>query len=140
MPQQPSGPHAGPSAVWSPTTVTGWRSRQALRSVCQDDVDGLPATSGPCSRCPRSGSTAARRSARSPHRSSGRPARRRRSFGNPILCAWAADDHVFPLDHARRYAHELGADLRTIDDSYTYTAEDQSEHTAQVLADWLDKP
>lgn len=64
----------------------------------------------------------------------------RRSFGEPVLCAWAADDHVFPLDHARRYAYELGADLRTIDDSCTYTAEDQPEHTAQVLADWLDKP
>jgi len=34
---------------------------------------------------------------------------------------------------------ELGADLRTIDDSYTYTAEDPPERTAQVLADWLDK-
>jgi pimeloyl-ACP methyl ester carboxylesterase len=48
-----------------------------------------------------------------------------RSFDGPMLCAWAAEDHVFPLDRARNYASLLGADLRTIEASYTYTAEDQ---------------
>jgi pimeloyl-ACP methyl ester carboxylesterase len=60
-----------------------------------------------------------------------------RSFDRPVLCAWAADDHVFPLDRARNYASLLGADLRTIEDSYAYTAEDQPARTAKVLRDWL---
>lgn len=54
-----------------------------------------------------------------------------------IVLAWGADDHVFPLAHARRYADALGAPLVTIADSYTYTAEDQPERTAQVLLDHL---
>jgi pimeloyl-ACP methyl ester carboxylesterase len=55
----------------------------------------------------------------------------------PTLFLWAAEDHVFPLTHARRYAAHLGAPLRTITDSYTYTAEDQPEQTAALLDAWL---
>ena len=55
----------------------------------------------------------------------------------PVLCAWAADDRVFPLAHAQRYARALGAELHTIADSYTYTAEDQPRRTAEVLRDWI---
>jgi pimeloyl-ACP methyl ester carboxylesterase len=61
----------------------------------------------------------------------------RRSFDRPVLCAWAADDRVFPLDHALRYARDLGAELRTIADSYTYTAEDQPQRTAELLSEWV---
>jgi pimeloyl-ACP methyl ester carboxylesterase len=64
-------------------------------------------------------------------------AERLRSFGGPVLFAWAAEDRVFPLDHAERYAAALGAELRTIADSYTYTAEDQPELTAATLEEWL---
>ncbi|SFB43497.1 Pimeloyl-ACP methyl ester carboxylesterase [Amycolatopsis marina] len=60
-----------------------------------------------------------------------------RRFTKPVLCAWAAEDRVFPLDHGLRYAGKLGTELRTIADSYTYTAEDQPERTAEVLRDWL---
>jgi pimeloyl-ACP methyl ester carboxylesterase len=56
-----------------------------------------------------------------------------RSFDKPVLLAWAAEDRVFPLAHAERYATALGADLRTIADAYTYTAEDQPERTAELL-------
>ncbi|WP_219415650.1 alpha/beta fold hydrolase [Pseudonocardia nigra] len=63
--------------------------------------------------------------------------RLRHSFSRPVLCAWAADDRVFPVTHAQRYARSLGADLRTIADSYTYTAEDQPRHTAEVLSGWI---
>ncbi len=55
----------------------------------------------------------------------------------PVLLAWAAEDHVFPLTHARRFAATLNAPLETIADSYTYTAEDQPEQTASVLRDWI---
>jgi pimeloyl-ACP methyl ester carboxylesterase len=53
-----------------------------------------------------------------------------------VLLAWAAEDRVFPLDHAERYAAALDAELRTIADAYTYTAEDQPERTAELLAAW----
>jgi pimeloyl-ACP methyl ester carboxylesterase len=58
----------------------------------------------------------------------------------PILLAWAAEDRVFPLDHARRYAQALDAELRTIGDSYTYLSEDQPERLADVLLSWLRPP
>jgi pimeloyl-ACP methyl ester carboxylesterase len=57
-------------------------------------------------------------------------------FDRPVLLAWAAEDRVFPLAHAERYARALGADLRTIPDSYTYLTEDQPELTAALLRDW----
>jgi pimeloyl-ACP methyl ester carboxylesterase len=60
-----------------------------------------------------------------------------KDFDKPVLMLWATDDHVFPLDHAERYARSLRADLRTVADSYTYTAEDQPERTADILREWL---
>lgn len=57
--------------------------------------------------------------------------------GLPVLLAWASEDHVFPLSHAERYAERLDADLHTIADSYTYTAEDQPARTAEVIGAWL---
>lgn len=59
-----------------------------------------------------------------------------RHFRQPVLLAWAAEDHVFPLAHARRYAAALNAELRTIDDSYTYLSEDQPARLAEVLNCW----
>jgi pimeloyl-ACP methyl ester carboxylesterase len=64
-------------------------------------------------------------------------AERLRRFGKPVLLAWAAEDRVFPLDNAERYATALGAELRTIADAYTYTAEDQPERTARTIGEWL---
>lgn len=54
-----------------------------------------------------------------------------------MLLAWAAEDRVFPLGNAERYAAALGAELLTITDAYTYTAEDQPERTAELLDGWL---
>ena len=54
-----------------------------------------------------------------------------------ILLAWSAEDKVFPLERARRYAEALDAPLVTIPDSYTYTAEDQPEHLERTLLDHL---
>lgn len=58
-------------------------------------------------------------------------------FAKPVLLAWAADDRVFPLANARRFADRLGAPLETIAGSYTYTAEDQPDRTATVLREWI---
>jgi pimeloyl-ACP methyl ester carboxylesterase len=61
-----------------------------------------------------------------------------KSFGKPINLLWAADDRVFPLPAAQRYADLLNATLDTVSGSYTYTAEDQPEQTAKLLTTLLD--
>lgn len=58
-------------------------------------------------------------------------------FRKPIHFVWAAEDRVFPLAHATRYARELGADLHTVADSYTYLTEDQPEAVAELVAGCL---
>jgi len=56
-----------------------------------------------------------------------------RTFTKPIDLLWAADDRVFPVADAQRYADHLGAPLHTVPDAYTYVSEDQPDHTAKVL-------
>ncbi|PRX44999.1 pimeloyl-ACP methyl ester carboxylesterase [Prauserella shujinwangii] len=51
----------------------------------------------------------------------------------PVRMIWAAEDRVFPLDHAERYARDLGAKLDTIEDSYTYVTEDQPDAAAELI-------
>ncbi|GAB3474851.1 alpha/beta fold hydrolase [Amycolatopsis cihanbeyliensis] len=60
------------------------------------------------------------------------------SFPGPVLCLWAAEDRVFPPEHGKSYAERLGASSRTVDDSFTYTAEDQPERMAAALREWLE--
>lgn len=56
-------------------------------------------------------------------------------FDRPVLLAWAAEDRVFPLEHARRLA-ELFPDARIeeVPDSYTFVPEDQPERLARLVA------
>ena len=60
-----------------------------------------------------------------------------KSFGKPIDLLWAADDRVFPVAEAQRYADLLGATLHTVPDSYTYLTEDQPDLTAQLVTSLL---
>lgn len=56
-------------------------------------------------------------------------------FHRPVLLAWGPDDQVFPLEHAQRYAEQLeDARVELIEDSYSFTPEDQPEALAQALA------
>jgi pimeloyl-ACP methyl ester carboxylesterase len=55
-------------------------------------------------------------------------------FSKPVLFAWAREDPVFPFAHAQTYAGTLrNARLETIEDSYTYTAQDRPTRVAQLL-------
>lgn len=63
-----------------------------------------------------------------------------RDFTKPVRMIWAAEDHVFPLDHAERYARSLDAELHTIADSYTYVTEDQPEAAAKLIAACATEP
>lgn len=59
-------------------------------------------------------------------------------FLKPVLFAWAADDPVFPLAHARAYAGKF-ADARValIEDAFSFTAEDQPERLAGLIAAFI---
>ncbi len=56
-------------------------------------------------------------------------------FRKPVLMAWAAEDPVFPLAHAQAYAARLSnARVETVGDAYSFTAEDQPEKLADLIA------
>jgi pimeloyl-ACP methyl ester carboxylesterase len=53
----------------------------------------------------------------------------------PVLLAWSSEDPVFPIEHARRYAGELpSARLVELEDSYSFTPEDQPLALAEAIA------
>jgi pimeloyl-ACP methyl ester carboxylesterase len=57
------------------------------------------------------------------------------SFAGPVLLAWSAEDRVFPLAHAHRYAQALrDGRVVAIEDSYSFTPEDQPAALADAIA------
>ena len=56
-------------------------------------------------------------------------------FGKPALIAWAKEDRFFPTEHAEALAKDLGgARVEWIDDSYTFSSEDQPERLSELIA------
>jgi pimeloyl-ACP methyl ester carboxylesterase len=56
-------------------------------------------------------------------------------FERPVLLAWPTEDQVFPYEHAERYAAALPhARIEPIEDSYSFTPEDQPGRLAEILA------
>jgi len=56
----------------------------------------------------------------------------------PTLLVWSEEDPVFPLEHARRYAAALpDAELVEIEDSYSFTPEDQPAALAAAISSWV---
>jgi pimeloyl-ACP methyl ester carboxylesterase len=65
-------------------------------------------------------------------------AARLRSFGRPVLIAWAPEDRFFKLRYAERLAAEIpGARLERIDDALTFVPVDQPERTAELIAGFV---
>jgi pimeloyl-ACP methyl ester carboxylesterase len=65
-------------------------------------------------------------------------AERLRDFDRPALIAWAADDRFFPRSDAVRLAETIpGARLEWIEDSKTFSAEDQPERLAKLIAGFV---
>jgi pimeloyl-ACP methyl ester carboxylesterase len=64
-----------------------------------------------------------------------------RSYDRPVLIAWSRDDRFFPPAHAERLAGDIpGARLEWIEDSYTFSMEDQPERLAEVIAGFVREP
>jgi pimeloyl-ACP methyl ester carboxylesterase len=64
-------------------------------------------------------------------------ARRLSGFDKPVLLAWATDDKLFPLEHARRLAEILpDARVETIAGSRTFSMIDQPDRLAALVADF----
>jgi pimeloyl-ACP methyl ester carboxylesterase len=65
-------------------------------------------------------------------------AERLRSFGRPVLIAWAPEDRFFKLRYAERLAAEIpGARLERIDDALTFVPVDQPQRTAELIAGFV---
>jgi pimeloyl-ACP methyl ester carboxylesterase len=67
-----------------------------------------------------------------------RAAEKLRDFDRPLLCAWASDDRFMPVEHAHRLA-ALVPDGRVelIQDSYTFTPEDQPAALAKLIEEFI---
>ena len=59
-------------------------------------------------------------------------------FDRPALIAWSREDRFFPSRHAEELAGVLpAARLEWIDDSYTFSPEDQPERLAGLIGDFI---
>jgi pimeloyl-ACP methyl ester carboxylesterase len=62
-------------------------------------------------------------------------------FEKPVLIAWSRDDKFFPLEHAERLARSFpNARLEWIEDSRTFSPEDQPERLAELIREFADAP
>jgi pimeloyl-ACP methyl ester carboxylesterase len=56
-------------------------------------------------------------------------------FGKPALVAWSVEDKFFPPEHAEKLAEDLGgARVEWIEDSYTFSMEDQPERLSELIS------
>jgi pimeloyl-ACP methyl ester carboxylesterase len=63
------------------------------------------------------------------------------SFARPALVAWSHEDKFFPPGHAERLAKLLpNARLEWIEDSYTFSPEDQPTRLAELIAGFVREP
>jgi pimeloyl-ACP methyl ester carboxylesterase len=63
------------------------------------------------------------------------------SFDRPALIAWSREDKFFPTKYAERLAELLpDARLEWIEDSYTFSPEDQPERLAELIAGFVREP
>jgi pimeloyl-ACP methyl ester carboxylesterase len=68
-------------------------------------------------------------------------AKRFRDFERPVLIAWSRDDRFFPADHAERLARDFpNARLEWVEGARTFSAEDQPERLAELIADFVRVP
>ena len=63
------------------------------------------------------------------------------TFNRPALIAWSKEDKFFPTAHAEEIAASLpDARVELIEDSYTFSPEDQPERLAELIAGFVREP
>ena len=68
-------------------------------------------------------------------------AERLKSFDKPVLLAWAVEDKLFPIEHARRFAADVpDGTLVEIHDSYSFVPEDQPEPLIDAITSFVRRP
>ena len=68
-------------------------------------------------------------------------ARRFGEFDRPVMIAWSKDDKFFPLEHADRLAASFpDARVEWIEDSRTFSSEDQPERLASLIREFVAAP
>ena len=68
-------------------------------------------------------------------------AERLRRFDRPALIAWSEEDRLLPPEHAERLSAILPqARLEWVEDSYTFSPEDQPERLAELIAGFVREP
>jgi pimeloyl-ACP methyl ester carboxylesterase len=66
---------------------------------------------------------------------------RLKQFDKPALVAWSRDDRFFKPAHAEALTRDLpNARLEWIDDARTFSAEDQPERLAELIAGFVREP
>jgi pimeloyl-ACP methyl ester carboxylesterase len=66
---------------------------------------------------------------------------RLKEFDRPALIAWSREDKLFPQSDAERLAAALpNARIEWIEDAYTFSAEDQPERLAELIAGFAREP
>ena len=64
-----------------------------------------------------------------------------RSYDRPVLLAWSREDRFFPPSDGEKLERDIpGARLEWIDDSYTFSMEDQPERLAGLIAGFVREP
>ena len=64
-----------------------------------------------------------------------------KDFHRPALIAWSREDRFFKPEHAERLASELpNARLEWIEDARTFSAEDQPDRLAELIAGFVHEP
>jgi pimeloyl-ACP methyl ester carboxylesterase len=62
-------------------------------------------------------------------------------FERPVLIAWSRDDRFFPTEHAERLASDFpNARLEWVENARTFSAEDQPERLAELIAGFVREP
>ncbi|WP_071391285.1 alpha/beta fold hydrolase [Haloprofundus marisrubri] len=63
------------------------------------------------------------------------------AFDGPVLIVWAPEDPVFPLEDAEKLVESFpNAQLRQVQNSYAFIAEDQPERLTKLLSEFLEAP
>ena len=113
----------------------GWLAKRAMDPQAEDSYVLPPLTN------PANGDDAARLIRGVETRYTQDAAERLLELDIPALIAWSSEDKLFPAEHAERLAELIPeARLEWVEDSYTYSPEDNPERLSELIAGFVREP